>query len=883
MATYEPVSHTLEIVHDAGLKLSWDMALLMRAIVEQHTSAANGVLAVPIISPDGRPLGVLAVRHDEDDHSTTPFAPSQRQTLRAASERIAAELERRRITLLDDVLDGLLRKTKPIDVYTHALRELRRFIRYDVSASVMTMQRGMSQLTVRVEKVVHSRGEADTLLDSPRRGRIVRMTPAQSGYLTRLDRPIELLNDGDGWQIVGAPADPDAAGLWRALALGDGAQEGSVLCYPLIFGGQTLGILRLAAQRAHAFDPIDQYAHLLHRFAGLLAVTLYRSELYHQSDWQLQAIKEIGRAITEPISVEEICDRVLRLALRVLHVPVGAVGLVTDEGALELVTHQGCTEEVAPALSLSWGISGEVVRTGRSRVVSNVHEAPDYVVLNNRVCSELVAPITYDREVIGFLDVESYETGRFREEDEEVITFLEALANQAAIAIKTAQLHAETVRRLGASMSIDPTLSMAGLQDLLIQELRDKNEQLAAANDRLAIANRTKSEFLAHMSHDLRGPLNVIVGLANLLTDPSVAPTLSPQKHRESLEIIRSSGEVLASLIGTILDLSKLEAGKVDLNVAPFHAETAFSYLRAMATTLAEDRLHQLDIVVDLHPSIVTINADEDKFLRIMINLISNAVKFTPSGGRIVVRASVVDGSDLHVRVEDTGIGIPPEQHDRVFQPFQRIEGTASGTGLGLAVVRQLVELHGGRVWLESTPGVGSIFHALFPSALAAPTGDAGVSMEPLGATGVGGPIPRGVHTLAGSGGTSPSLAGAWTRGIVLVVEDTEAHMNLMRLAVTSRGYSMHGVGSGEEALEWLENHRPDIILLDMQLPGIDGFAVAARIKERVETHSIPVIAVTANALAAYEERAIASGCDAYLTKPIDIGILLATMESVCT
>jgi CheY-like chemotaxis protein len=389
------------------------------------------------------------------------------------------------------------------------------------------------------------------------------------------------------------------------------------------------------------------------------------------------------------------------------------------------------------------------------------------------------------------------------------------------------------------------------------------------------------------MSHDLRGPLNVIVGLANLLTDPAVAPSLSVEKQQESLQVIHSSGEVLASLIGNILDLSALEAGKVDLNPAPVDADGAFNYLQAMADTLAKEAGRSLVISVSVDPSIRTITVDEDKFMRIMINLISNAVKFTLSGGSVDVVARVDGINDvgepgLHLVVSDTGVGIPADQHEIIFDPFQRVEGTAFGqrhsSGLGLAVVRELVELHGGRVWVESTPGVGSSFHVHLPYALDEVddvTGDA--------ATDAGGlmsiPVDRGAMSDDPVEPAPP--LGPHTKGMILAVEDTDAHMNLMRLAVTSRGYNMHGVASGEEALKWLEGNRPDVILLDMQLPGIDGFAVASEIRRRVDMHAVPVIAVTADALAANEERARASGCDAYLTKPIDIAVLLATIDRV--
>jgi signal transduction histidine kinase len=517
------------------------------------------------------------------------------------------------------------------------------------------------------------------------------------------------------------------------------------------------------------------------------------------------------------------------------------------------------------------GISGTVVQSGASKAVPDVAEEPAYVVFNGRVRSELVAPITYDREVIGFLDVESFEEGRFREEDEEVVTFLEALANQAAIAIKAAQLRREAMESLGASMAIDPRLSMEGLQDLLIDELRHKNEQLAATNDRLEAANRSKSEFLAHMSHDLRGPLNVIVGLSELLGDPSVAATLDDAKRRESLELIRSNGAVLSALIGNVLDLSVVEAGKAQLDAAPFEAAPAFEYLSAVARTLAAEACKEIDVRVTIDPAVSTIRADEDKFLRIMTNLVSNAVKFTPSGGHIAITVAPDDlsagagRSGLHIAVADSGSGIAPADHERIFEPFQQIPDAVyrqrHGTGLGLTVVRQFVELHGGHVYVESALGQGSTFHVVLPDAL---------GHDPVAVASVDMPAPE-------QGAASAS--GAPLR--VLVVEDTPAHVEVMRLALASRGHTVASAARGEEALAWIAAQHPDVILLDMQLPDLDGFSIAEQLKRRVETHAIPIIAVTADALSVTEERALASGCDAYLTKPIDVALLLETIDRV--
>ncbi|HEX8917301.1 MAG TPA: ATP-binding protein [Chloroflexota bacterium] len=880
LASFDPIAGRFEDACGTGAPVQTHEDQMREAVMLRRTISIDNKVFAPVVFPDGlygekqgdspkeerHVWGVLVLERRAPSAPT--FGKVDRQTIRAAAARIAAELERRDGQLLDRVLDTLLRKAKPIDVYTHALREIRRFVPYDFGASIVTMQRGIAQITVRAEKVVGRRGDRETLHDGPRRGRVVLLTAEESEWLSGQERPFVLLKENDTFRLVRAEAGTVNAGdLWRVLGVDDGSSEAAVLCCPLVFGGQMLGLLRMVATRASAFHPVEQYGHLLERFSRLLSVTLYRSELYHQSDRQLQAIKEIGRAMTEPISVEEICERVLQLALRVLRVEVGVVGLVNVEGEVELVAHRGCTLPQTPELEIDEGIAGTVLRSGRSRAVPDVSQDPDYVVFNARVRSELIAPIAYDREVIGFLAVESFEIGRFREEDEEVITFVEAVANQAAIAIKTAQLRKEAMRRLGPSVSIDPTLSSAGFQDLLIVELRNKIEQLGAANERLASANQAKSEFLARMSHDLRGPLNVIVGLANLLTDPKVGPGLTVEKQAESLRVIQSSGEVLSSLIGDILDLSALEAGKVELIRTTVDAAAAFSYLQSMAATLAAEQRRELSFSFSLDPAITAIWVDEQKFMRIMMNLLSNAIKFTPSGGAVQISAIPDGASDsLHLVVSDSGVGIEAEHLDDIFAPFRRIDSThggPKGTGLGLAVVRQLADLHDGRVWVESRLGAGSDFHVHLPGALLHPEEVLSVKVEP--------PKVTAPYTFPGSR----------DKGLVLVVEDTQAHMDLMRLAVTSRGYRMHGVQSGEDAMVWLETNRPDVILLDMQLPGVDGFSVAAKIKGSVELNAIPLVAVTASAFVDNEERALASGCDAYLTKPIDLAKLLATIDTV--
>jgi CheY-like chemotaxis protein len=206
-------------------------------------------------------------------------------------------------------------------------------------------------------------------------------------------------------------------------------------------------------------------------------------------------------------------------------------------------------------------------------------------------------------------------------------------------------------------------------------------------------------------------------------------------------------------------------------------------------------------------------------------------------------------------------VGIAPEDQERIFEPFQQVQHEESrqyhGTGIGLTVVRQLVELHGGRVWLESAPGLGSSFHVVLPDA-----------------------IPECAEAREAIPEAAPPAVEVSERPTILVIEDIPAHVSVMRLAVTSRGYTMHGVGTGREALDWLEHNRPGLIVLDMQLPDTDGFTLASAIRSRVETHDVPIIAVSADALSINEGRARASGCDVFLTKPVDIGQLLVVIEA---
>ena len=291
----------------------------------------------------------------------------------------------------------------------------------------------------------------------------------------------------------------------------------------------------------------------------------------------------------------------------------------------------------------------------------------------------LAIPLAREGHLIGGLTVIRKATGEFAPE---VIELLRTFATQSALAIQNARL---------------------------FRELADKSRQLE-------VTSQHKSEFLANMSHELRTPLNAIIGFSEVLSEKMFGEL--NEKQEEYLKDIHASGTHLLSLINDILDLSKIEAGRMELELSEFHLPTALD----SALTLVRERAGRRGIALQINVDsrVGQIQADERKVRQVVLNLLSNAIKFTPEGGRIEVRAERVDGH-VEVSVIDTGIGIASDDHDAVFEEFRQV-GTDyakkhEGTGLGLALSRKFVELHGGRIWLKSRPGEGSTFTFTIPVA----------------------------------------------------------------------------------------------------------------------------------------------------------------------
>jgi PAS domain S-box-containing protein len=390
------------------------------------------------------------------------------------------------------------------------------------------------------------------------------------------------------------------------------------------------------------------------------------------------------------------------------------------------------------------------------------------------------------------------------------------------------------------------------LQALMVsleEKVKERTAELEMARDQALMATRHKSEFLANMSHELRTPLNAVIGFSDMLLEKMFGDL--NQKQYEYVQDILSSGRHLLALINDILDLSKVESGRIELELSTFNLPMA---LENTLTLIRERASHNgIQVSIDIDAGVGEYTADERKVKQILLNLLSNAIKFTPEGGHISVGATLREG-EVEIAVTDTGIGIAPDDHQRIFAEFYQIRSgmrKPEGTGLGLALAKKFVELHGGRIWVKSQVGQGSTFTFTLPMRVAVEKPSM-AAIEP-GAAQVGRPV-------------------------ALVVEDDAAASKLLSIYLTEAGFSVELAADGEVGLKRAHDLRPAIITLDILIPKLDGWDFLARLKTDQTIAAIPVVVVSI-----LEERGkgFALGASDYLVKPVDREELIGTVQRV--
>jgi PAS domain S-box-containing protein len=458
-----------------------------------------------------------------------------------------------------------------------------------------------------------------------------------------------------------------------------------------------------------------------------------------------------------------------------------------------------------------------------------------------RVIREMVIPIIRNEKIVAVIGVGNKDKQYTRQD----IEMAERFADYAWDITERKQMES----------------ALAEERNQLAKRVEERTADLSRANSNLARALRVKDEFLANMSHELRTPLNAILGLSESLGEQVAGPL--NEKQQKYLSTINESGHHLLALINDILDLAKIEAGQITLDINKVDVNSVCQASLRMIKQLAQKK--NQEVIFEIDSDLGLMWADERRLKQMIVNLLSNAVKFTPEYSRIGLEVRGERAANkVMITVWDTGIGIKEDDLQRLFMPFVQLDSglarEATGTGLGLALVAQMARLHGGSVYAQSNPGEGSRFIIQLP-------------WEPAMASDM-------VARLRNTG-KFRAIDPNGHRPTILLIEDTEEVVMMLVDYLEMAGYKIVTAQDGVDGLEQAKLTRPDLILMDIQMPRMDGFETTQKLRNDPQFRNIPIIALTALAMPNDRQRCLDAGMDDYISKPVNLKALTKTIQKL--
>ena len=601
------------------------------------------------------------------------------------------------------------------------------------------------------------------------------------------------------------------------VGLVDLAGARTLIAVPMLKESELIGAIAIFRQEVRPFT--DKQIDLVTNFASqaviaienvrLLTELRARTDELGQSVEELRALGEVSQAVNSTLDLKTVLDTIVAKATQLSGTETGAIYVrdTTDEFALRAT--YGMSEDLIAAINDHHVGISEAVREATDQrepvQVADLRDEPpspaQEIMLRAGYRSRLVVPLIGADEVVGALVVRRRQPGEF---SKSTIDLLQTFAAQSVLAIQNANL---------------------------FTEVEEKGRQLE-------LASQHKSQFVASMSHELRTPLNAIIGLTEMMV--TNAARFGTEKAAEPLKRVHRAGQHLLGLINQVLDLSKIEAGKLELNPESVNLAPLIDEVVGTARQLAQQNKNNL--VVEAQEKLGALTVDPMRLRQILLNLLSNACKFTTQGEVALRVRKVVDGRNwVEFAVADTGIGMTAEQQAKLFEEFTQADSSTArrygGTGLGLAITRKLARMMGGDVTVASEPGKGSVFTVRLPG-----------RAEPAARSTI-------------NGGRPPS------NDCVLVVDDDATARELIADQLKAEGFSVATATGGLEGLKLAKDLRPIAITLDVMMPDLDGWSVLAALRQDADLAEIPVIMVT---ILDEHRRGVALGAAGYLTKPID-------------